>query len=55
MSFNPLLKQSHAAIIGNEHADALAKNSATTYADNADTSIRTSEPTCSSFPFSAEQ
>jgi hypothetical protein len=59
MSFNPLLKQSanhhcpaihffkvksHAGIIGNEHADALAKKSATTYADIADTSIRIAGP-----------
>jgi hypothetical protein len=57
MSFNPLLKQSrqsptpihffivksHAVIIGNEHADALAKKSATTYADIADT-IKTAGP-----------
>jgi ribonuclease HI len=33
--------KSQAGIIGNEHADALAKNSATTYGDIADTSIRT--------------
>jgi ribonuclease HI len=33
--------KSHAGIIGNEHTDALAKKSATTYADIADTSIRT--------------
>ena len=32
--------KSHAGIIGNEHADALAKKSATTYSDIADTSIR---------------
>ena len=58
MSFNPLLKQSrqsptpihffkvksHAVIIGNEHADALAKKSATTYSDIADTSIKTAGP-----------
>jgi len=31
-------------VIGNEHADALAKKSATTYADIADTSIRTAGP-----------
>jgi hypothetical protein len=36
--------KSHAGIIGNEHADALAKKSATTYADNADTSIRIAGP-----------
>jgi len=36
--------KSHAGIIGNEHADALAKKSATTYADIADTSIRTASP-----------
>jgi hypothetical protein len=36
--------KSHAGIIGNEHADALAKKSATTYADIADTSIRTAGP-----------
>ena len=35
----------HAGIIGkNEHADALAKKSATTYSDIADTSIRTAGP-----------
>ena len=59
MSVNPLLKQSanhapspiyffkvrsHAGIIGNEHADVLAKKSATTYSDIADTSIRTAGP-----------
>jgi hypothetical protein len=58
MSFNLLLKQSakspspihffklnsHAGIIGNEHADVLAKKSATTYSDIADTSIRTAGP-----------
>ena len=33
--------KSHAGIIGNEHADALAKKSSTTYADIADISIRT--------------
>jgi hypothetical protein len=65
MSFNPLLKQSanhhhhpstsskqvksHAGIIGNEHADALAKKSATTYSDIADTSIRTAGPEGNSF------
>ena len=36
--------KSHAGIIGNEHADALAKKSATTYADIADTSIRIAGP-----------
>jgi hypothetical protein len=36
--------KSHAGIIGNEHADALAKKPATTYADNADTSIRIAGP-----------
>jgi len=36
--------KSHAGIIGNEHADALAKKSATTYADIADTSIRIADP-----------
>jgi hypothetical protein len=36
--------KSYAGIIGNEHADALAKKSATTYADIADTSIRTAGP-----------
>jgi len=41
--------KSHAGIIGNEHADALAKKSATTYADNADTSIRTAGPEGNSF------
>jgi len=60
MSFNPLLKQSanhhrpsthcffkvksHAGIIDNEHADALAKKSATTYSGIADTSIKTAGP-----------
>ena len=54
MSFNPLLKQSaitiahplfqsNAGIIGYEHADALAKKSAT-YSNIADTSIRTAGP-----------
>jgi len=33
--------KSQAGNIGNEHADALAKKSATTYADIAETSIRT--------------
>jgi hypothetical protein len=41
--------KSHAGIIGNEHADALAKKSATTYVDNADTSIRTAGP--EGYPF----
>ena len=36
--------KSHASIIGNEHADALAKKSATTYADIADNSIRKAGP-----------
>ena len=36
--------KSHAGIIGNELADALAKKSATTYSDIADTSIRTAGP-----------
>ena len=36
--------KSHASIIGNEHADPLAKKSATTYSDIADTSIRTAGP-----------
>ena len=36
--------KSHAGIIGNEHADALAKQSATTYSDIADTSIKTAGP-----------
>jgi len=36
--------KSHAGIIGNEHADALAIQSATTYSDIADTSIRTAGP-----------
>ena len=31
--------ESHAGIISNEHADALAKKSATTYSDIADTSM----------------
>ena len=34
----------HAGIIGNEHAEALAKKSATTYSDLADTSIKTAGP-----------
>jgi len=36
--------KSHAGIIGNEHADTLAKKSATTYSDIANTSIRTAGP-----------
>jgi hypothetical protein len=36
--------KSHAGIIGNEHAEALAKKSATTYSDIADTSIRIAGP-----------
>ena len=36
--------KSHAGIIGNDHADALAKKSATTYSDIADTSIRMAGP-----------
>ena len=36
--------KSHAGIIGNEHADTLAKKSANTYSDIADTSIRTAGP-----------
>jgi ribonuclease HI len=36
--------KSHAGNIGNEHADALAKKSATTYSDITDTSIRTAGP-----------
>jgi ribonuclease HI len=36
--------KSHAGIIGNEHADALAKKSATIYSDLADTSIRITGP-----------
>jgi hypothetical protein len=36
--------KSHASIIGNKHADALAKKSATTYSDIADTSIRIAGP-----------
>jgi hypothetical protein len=36
--------KSHAGIIGNEHADVLAKKSATTYFDIADTSIKTAGP-----------
>ena len=33
--------KSHAGIIGNEYADALARKSITTYSDIADTSIKT--------------
>ena len=36
--------KSHAGIIGNEHADVLAKKLATIYSDIADTSIRTADP-----------
>ena len=36
--------KSYAGIIGNEHANTLAKKSATTYADIAGTSIRTAGP-----------
>ena len=36
--------KSHAGIINNEHADVLAKKSATTYFDIADTSIKTAGP-----------
>jgi hypothetical protein len=36
--------KSHAGIISNEHADALAKKSATIYSDIADTSIRIAGP-----------
>jgi len=36
--------KSHAGIVGNEHVDALAKKSATTYSDTTDTSIRTTGP-----------
>ena len=36
--------KSHAGNIGNEHADVLAKKSATTYYDLADTSIETEVP-----------
>ena len=35
--------KSHAGIIGNEYADALARKSITTYSDVADTSIKTAE------------
>jgi hypothetical protein len=56
MSSNPLPKQStshqhpfisaksHASIIGNEYADALARKSITTYSDVADTSINKASP-----------
>jgi len=36
--------KSHAGIIGNEYAGALARNSITTYSDVADTSIKTASP-----------
>jgi len=36
--------KSHASIIGNEYADALARKSSTTYSDVADTSIKTAGP-----------
>jgi ribonuclease HI len=36
--------KSHAGIIGNEHADVLAKKSSTTHSDITDTSIRTAGP-----------
>ena len=36
--------KSHASIIGNEYADALARKSITTYSDVADTSIKTAGP-----------
>jgi ribonuclease HI len=36
--------KSHAGIIGNEHADVLAKKSVTTYSNIADTSIKTAGP-----------
>jgi ribonuclease HI len=36
--------KSHAGIIGNEHANVLAKKSVTTYSDIADTSIKTAGP-----------
>ena len=36
--------KSHAGIFGNEHADVLAKKSATTYSDITDTSNRTAGP-----------
>ena len=36
--------KSHAGIVGNEHADILAKKSAITYSDIADTSIKTAGP-----------
>jgi len=41
--------KSYAGIIGNEHADALAKKLATTYSDITDTSIRTAGPEGNSF------
>ena len=40
----PSKVKSHAGIFNNEHTDALAKKSATTYSDIADTSIRTAGP-----------
>ena len=36
--------KSHAGIIGNEYADALARKSITNYSDVADTSIKTAGP-----------
>jgi ribonuclease HI len=36
--------KSHAGIVGNEHTDALAKKSVTTYSDIVDTSIRIAGP-----------
>jgi hypothetical protein len=36
--------KSHAGIIGNKYADALARKSITTYSDIADTSIKTAGP-----------
>ena len=36
--------KSHAGLIGNEYADALARNTITTYSDIADTSIKTAGP-----------
>jgi len=41
--------KSHAGIVGNEHADALAKKSGTTYSDLADTSTKTAGP--KGYPF----
>jgi hypothetical protein len=43
------VNKSHAGIIGNKHADALAKQSATTYSNIADTSIGTAGPEGSPF------